>query len=114
MRGGDGRTVDVKTSCHYIEAMALVNVRLDAEDARRVAELRRAGVRISTILRQAIRAEHERRVGKRVGGRAAAAVLRRIYADLPDTPDVEPRGYDLRDRRAVRAAIEKRARARRR
>jgi hypothetical protein len=93
--------------------MALVNVRLDAEDARRVAELRRAGVRISAIVRQAIRAEHEQRVGKRPGARAAAALLARIYADLPDTPGVGPRGFDLRDRRAVRAAVERRARRRR-
>jgi hypothetical protein len=94
--------------------MAHVNVRLDAEDARRVAELRRAGVQISSIVRRAIRGEHERRVGKRAGGRAVAALLARIYADLPDTPEVEPRGYDLRDRRAVRTAVERRARARRR
>jgi hypothetical protein len=94
--------------------MALVNVRLDADDARRAAELRRAGVRISSIVRQAIRAEHERRVGRRGGGRAAVAVLARIYADLPDTPDVRARGFDLRDRQAVRAAVERRARTRRR
>jgi hypothetical protein len=93
--------------------MGLVNVRLDAEDARRVADLRRAGVQISTIVRQAIRAEHEQRVGKRAGGRAAAALLARIYADHPDTPDVQPRGYDLGDRRAVRAALERRARRKR-
>jgi hypothetical protein len=93
--------------------MALVNVRLDAEDSRRVAELRRAGVQISGIVRKAIRAEHEQRVGKRAGGRTAAALLARIYADLPDTPNVEPRAFDLRDRGAVRAAVEKRARARR-
>lgn len=93
--------------------MALVDVRLDAEDARRVAELRRAGVQISTVVRQAIRVEHERRVGKRAGGRAAKALLARIYDDLPDTPEVKPRGFDLRDRRAVRAAVERRARPRR-
>lgn len=93
--------------------MALLNVRLDTEDAQRVAELRRAGVQISSLLRKAIRTEHEERIGKRAGGRAAAALLARIYADLPDTRGVRPRGYDLRDRRAVRAAVEKRARARR-
>jgi hypothetical protein len=93
--------------------MALVNVRLDPEDARRVAELRRAGVQISGIVREAIRTEHERRVGGRTGRREAAALLARIYADLPDTPDVSPRGFDLRDRRAVRAAVAKRARRRR-
>jgi hypothetical protein len=90
--------------------MALVNVRLDAEDARRVAALRRAGVQISSVVRQAIRTEHARRLGRRPAGRAAAAVVARIYADLPDTPDVAPRAYDLRDRRAVRAAFEKRVR----
>lgn len=88
-------------------------MRLDVEDARRVAELRRAGVQFSSIVRQAIRAEHEQRVRKRAGGRAAAALLAGIYADLPDTADVKPRGFDLRDRRAVRAAVEKRARKRR-
>ncbi len=93
--------------------MALVNVRLDAEDVRRVAELRRAGVQISGIVRQAIRDEHARRVGKRGGGCAALALLARIYADHPDTRDVRPRGFDLRDRRAVRAAVEKRARGKR-
>jgi hypothetical protein len=45
--------------------MTLVNVRLEAADIRRVAELRRAGVRISAVVRQAIRAEHEQRLGKR-------------------------------------------------
>jgi hypothetical protein len=93
--------------------MALVNVRLDAEDARRVAELRRAGIQISKIVRKAIRAEHEQWVGKRAGGRTAAALLAHIYADHPDTPDVRPRGYDLRDRRAVRAALKGRARKKR-
>jgi phosphoenolpyruvate carboxylase len=36
--------LDVKTLCNHTEAVALVNLRLDAEDARRVAELSRAGV----------------------------------------------------------------------
>jgi hypothetical protein len=93
--------------------MALMNVRLDAEDARRVAELRRAGVQISRVVRQAIRKEHERRVGKRATARTAATLMAAIYSDHPDTPDVLPRGYDLRDRRAVRSAFEKRLRKRR-
>jgi post-segregation antitoxin (ccd killing protein) len=93
--------------------MALVNVRLDAEDARRVAELRRAGIQISAVVRQAIRAEHEQRVGRRASARAAAARLAKIYADHPDTPDVRPRGFSLSDRRAVRAALEKRLRRKR-
>ena len=43
-----------------------------------------------------------------------AALLARIYADLPDTPEVEPRGFDLTDRRAVRAAVAERVAKRRR
>jgi Arc/MetJ-type ribon-helix-helix transcriptional regulator len=93
--------------------MALVNVRLDEEDARRVAELRRAGIQISGVVRQAIRDAHARRVGERAGGRAAMALLARIYADHPDTPGVRRRGFDLRDRQAVRAAVQKRARGKR-
>jgi hypothetical protein len=67
-------------------------------------------VEISGLVRQAIRTEHDRRVERRTSGRAAAALLARIYGDHPDTRDVQRRGYDLRDRRAVRAAVQKRAR----
>ncbi len=93
--------------------MALLNVRLDADDARRVAELRREGVQISRLVREAIRAEHEQRRRRRRTGRDAAALIAQIYADHPDTPDVRPRTYDLRDRRAVRQAVEARLRRRR-
>lgn len=90
--------------------MALMNVRLDEEDARRVSELRRAGVQISALVRKAIRTEHEQRVKGRPSPRAAAALLARIFADHPDAPDQPRRGFDLRDRRAVRAAVARRGR----
>jgi hypothetical protein len=93
--------------------VALLSVRLESDDARRVVELRRAGVHISSIVRQAIRTEHERRLGKHPSGRSVAMLLERIYADHPDTPDVERRGYDLRDRQAARATLQKRSRKRR-
>jgi hypothetical protein len=91
--------------------MALLNVRLDAEDVRRVADLRRDGVQISEVVREAIRARHADR-GRRAA-RDAGAVMARIYADHPDTPDVRARGYDLRDRRAVRRVIAARLQRRR-
>jgi hypothetical protein len=83
--------------------MALLNVRLNADDRRRVADLRRDGVQISQLVREAIRARHEQRRPGRAG--APAAVMARIYDDHPDTADVRPRGFDLRDRRAVRRAV---------
>jgi hypothetical protein len=46
-------------------------------------------------------------------GRTAATLLARIYADLPDAPEVAARGFDLGDRRAVRAVVAGRARRRR-
>jgi post-segregation antitoxin (ccd killing protein) len=90
--------------------MALLNVRLDADDAKRVAELRRDGVQISRLVREAIRAEHESRGRSRRAARDVATVLARIYEDYPDTPDVRARAYDLRDRRAVRQPIAARLR----
>jgi hypothetical protein len=93
--------------------MRLLNVRLSADDARRVTELRRDGIEISQLVREAIRAEHEHRLRKRAVSRNAAAVMARIYADHPDTATVQPRGYNLRDRRAVRRAIAERLRKRR-
>lgn len=85
--------------------MKLVNVRLNPDDARLAAELRRAGVEISRVLREAIRAEHGRRVGKAPSGRRAAEVMAEIYAMHPEPPGVPPRRYDLSDRRAARSAI---------
>ncbi len=84
--------------------MKLLNVRLDADDARLVSQLRQAGVEISGIVREAIRAEHGRRVGRR-GRPRPAEVMAAIYAALPDPPGLPRRRYDMRDRRAARRAI---------
>jgi len=84
--------------------MKLLNVRLDADDARLVSQLRQAGVEISGIVREAIRAEHGRRVGRR-GRPRPAEVMAAIYAAHPDPPGLPRRRYDMRDRRAARRAI---------
>lgn len=93
--------------------MRLLNVRLTPDDARLVAALRQAGVPISRVVREAIRAEHGRRTGGRRRGEKPSAVVARIYAEHPDPPGQGHRRIDLRDRRAVRRAIARRLRQRR-
>jgi hypothetical protein len=80
---------------------------------RRVAEPRRAGVQISTILRQAIPGRaREQRVGKRSPHAQRPCSWRAHPPDHPDPPDLAPRGCRLDDRRAVRSAFEMRLRKR--
>jgi hypothetical protein len=91
----------------------LVNVRLGPEDARRAAALRKDGVAISGIVREAIRTAYERRAGGRDGGRRASAIMAEIYRDHPDPPGRPRTTRDLRDRRAVRRVIRTRLARRR-
>ena len=92
--------------------MRLLNVRLGIDDARRAAELRKTGVQISRIVRDAIRAEHDRRVGRRRARRRPEEILAEIYAAHPDPPRAPHRAFDLRDRRAARRAILRKLRRR--
>ena len=101
------------TSGIYAVAMSLLNVRLGAEDARRAAELRKAGVQISQIVREVIRAEHDRRVRQRRAARPTHEILSQIYAAYPDPPRAPRRTFDLRDRQAARRAILRKLRRRR-
>lgn len=86
--------------------MAL-NVRLSAEESRMTKRLRAAGVSISTLVRDALRAEYARRI-ERVEEGPAVAVVRRILNDLPDPPDLAARDFSIRDRRAVQRHIAER------
>jgi len=92
--------------------MSLLNVRLGPEDARRAASLRRAGVAISTLVREALRAEYERRVAGKQEGKRPSAIVAAVLTEIPD-PDAEPLGFSLTDRRAVRDHIRAKLRARR-
>jgi hypothetical protein len=85
--------------------MRLLNVRLTPDDARVVAALRRAGVPISRIVREAIRAEHGRQTAGPSSREKPSAVMARIYVEHPDPPGRKRRHIDLRDRRAVRRAV---------
>jgi len=93
-----------------VSDMKLLNVRLDEDDARKVARLRQAGVQISRVVREAIRAEHDRRRGT---PRRPAEIMAEIYAAHPDPPGLPARRVDLRDRKAVRRAVLARMRRRR-
>jgi hypothetical protein len=85
--------------------MKLINIRLDTADARKAALLRSEGVEISSLVREAIRAEYARRKASRKDRRPAAEILAEIYARNPAPPGEPPRDYDVHDRRQAREAI---------
>ena len=84
--------------------MRLVNVRLNPDDARRVAELRLSGVRLSEIVRAAIRAAHAQQMVPSAGGRRPSDTVRALYDEFPD-PTGDTGRADRRDRTARRALI---------
>lgn len=83
----------------------MLNVRLGPEEARMAAELRKSGVAISSLVRGALRAEHERRIRSRPKQKGSELIAS-ILESLPDTHDVGPRRtFELTDRAAVREHI---------
>jgi len=93
--------------------MRLLNVRLGPEDSRIVAELRKEGIQLSRVVRDALRAAHTVRRANRRRRRRASNVMAEIYAQCPDPPGLARRHFDLRDRRSVRRAIAAQAKRRR-
>ena len=81
-------------------AGTLINVRLSASDASKARALRRQGVELSTVVREAIRAEYERRQNGEARVVRNRALLEKIYADYPVPEDVPPPPVDMTDRRA--------------
>ena len=81
----------------------LVNVRLDAARLRKAQVLRRRGIALSDVVREAIDA--------RYGQLQAAprsdvkATVSRIFDEHPDPADLPERDYDVHDRHAARRAI---------
>jgi hypothetical protein len=90
----------------------LVNVRLDEERLRKARQLRRRGVTLSELVREAIDARFEQVAAARTaaGGRAIVA---RLLDEWPDPPDLAPRAYDVHDGRQAREAIRRAVRRRR-
>ena len=82
----------------------LVNVRLNAEHLRKARALRERGVVLSDLVREAIDERFED-LSRSERPRDATAVIARILEQHPDPPDLPPRRYDVRDRKAARDAI---------
>jgi lambda repressor-like predicted transcriptional regulator len=93
--------------------MRLLNVRLGPEDSRIAAELRKEGIQLSRVVREALRAAHTLRRASRSRRGRASAIMAEIYAQFPDPPGLPRRRFDLRDRRSVRRAIAAQAKRRR-
>jgi hypothetical protein len=81
----------------------LVNVRLDADRLRKAQTLRKRGVALSDVVREAIDARYgELQSAPR---HDAQAVIRRIFEEHPDPADLPSRDYDVHDRAAARRGI---------
>lgn len=78
------------------------------------AELRNAGFPVSSLVRQAIRAEYERRIGQPKARRRPSHIVAEILAALPDPARSPARAFALTDRRAVRDHLASKAARRRR
>lgn len=86
----------------------LINVRLDADRLRKAQRLRERGIALSDVVREAIDERFsELRSTSRID---VTAIVRRIFEEYPDPPDLPPRDYDVHDRRAARGAILRRLR----
>lgn len=92
--------------------MKLLNVRLGPEDARMAADLRKGGIQISRVVRDAIRAAHERQAVAPVSRMRAREIMTNIYREYPDPPNLPRATRDLRDRGSVRRVIRQRLRRR--
>jgi hypothetical protein len=89
----------------------LINVRLDADRLRKALSLRKSGIALSDVVREAIDERYEKlrtTSSKDVGG-----LVRRLFDEHPDPPDLPPRDYDVHDRKSARTAIVYRIRRRR-
>lgn len=75
--------------------------------------LREAGIQISSLVRAAIRAAHERHASGRTARRRPSAIMADIYRENPDPKGTAHRPRDLGDRRVVRRIIRQRLRRRR-
>jgi hypothetical protein len=84
----------------------LVNVRLDADRLRKARALRKQGIALSDIVREAI----DERYGQEQARSQSDAheIIRRLFEQHPDPADLPARGYDVHDRAAARRAIVRR------
>jgi hypothetical protein len=82
----------------------LVNVRLDEKRLQKARQLRASGIPLSEVVRDAIDQRYDRLL-KSSRPRDVESIMKQIYEDFPDPPDLPARGYDVHDRVAARRAI---------
>ncbi len=87
-------------------APKLVNVRLDEERIRKAHILRERGVSLSDVMRQAID-ERFAAISALEFRPDVKGIVRGLFERHPDPPDLPARDYDVHDRRAARAAIQR-------
>ena len=92
--------------------MKLVNVRLSDEDAAKAAELRREGVELSELVREAVRARHLA-LRPALSAKDVEPLLEAIYARHPLDANDERPAIDTTDRRAMRKLVQRKLRRRR-
>jgi hypothetical protein len=80
-----------------------VNVRLDAARLRKAHALRQRGVVLSDVVREAIDERYGQLQTTARGD--VKGIVRRIFEEHPDPPDLPGRTYDVHDRAAARRAI---------
>jgi hypothetical protein len=85
--------------------MKLLNVRLGPDESRIVAELRRDGVQISRLVREALHSAYTARQANADIRRRPSEAMEAIYSEYPDPPGLPRRRVDLRDRPSMRRAI---------
>jgi hypothetical protein len=81
----------------------LVNVRLDAARLRKARALRKRGVALSDVVREAIDARYGQL--QSTPRSDVKAIVSRIFDEHPDPGDLPERDYDVHDRQAARRAI---------
>jgi hypothetical protein len=87
----------------------LVNVRLSEDDAAKVADLRRQGIELSEVVREAVRARHLA-LRPPLRRQDVAPMLEAIYARHPLDDEQQRPMVDATDRKAVRELIRARLR----
>jgi hypothetical protein len=92
--------------------MPLINVRLSAEDARKVKALRAEGVEISELVRAAINAAYVKSDARPRTAKQVTAMLKRIYERYPEPDGYQPTGVNTADRHAAAEYIRQRIRSR--
>jgi len=92
--------------------MKLVNVRLSDDDAAKVADLRREGVELSEVVREAVRARHLT-LQPALSPKDVEPLLESIYARHPLTAKDERPAVDTTNRRAMQKFIRSKLRRRR-